>query len=104
MLLPGGGSLAAFKPESLPNFVSAVKKMEVLSYPYMEALSQMVNCLIAELEALELEGMNRELCTQLLSAPSVKRALFETCDEEGGDAAPSSKKLKMAYMMTFPRT
>ncbi|MFS7945200.1 hypothetical protein Hanom_Chr06g00521351 [Helianthus anomalus] len=82
-------------PYSLPDFVSVVKKMETLFYPYVEALSQMVDCPVAELEALESEGPKKELCTQLLSTPSVQQALFETDDEEGGDASLSSKKLKV---------
>ncbi|MFS7986564.1 hypothetical protein Hanom_Chr11g01011801 [Helianthus anomalus] len=86
--------LHAFKPD-LPDFVSAVKKMEVLSYPYVEALSQMVDCPKADLEALESEGLNKELCEQLLSIASIKRAFFETSDEEGGDASPFIKKLKV---------
>ncbi|MFS7977705.1 hypothetical protein Hanom_Chr10g00907181 [Helianthus anomalus] len=87
--------LPAFKPDSLPDFVHAVKKMEGFSYPYVEALSEMVDCPIAELEALEPKGLNKELCAHLLSVSSVKRALFETNDEEGEDAGPSSKKLKV---------
>ncbi|KAF5805567.1 hypothetical protein HanXRQr2_Chr05g0210861 [Helianthus annuus] len=87
--------LPAYKPDSLPDFVDAVKTMEVLSYPYLEALSQIIDCPIVELKALELEGLNKELCEQLLSVASIKRALFETSDEEGGDASPSSKRLKV---------
>ncbi|MFS8033682.1 hypothetical protein Hanom_Chr17g01572421 [Helianthus anomalus] len=69
--------LPAFKPDSLPDFVSVVKKRGVLSYPYVEALSQMVDRPVAELGALELEGLNKEF------------------DEEGGDVGPSTKKLKV---------
>ncbi|KAJ0605241.1 hypothetical protein HanHA300_Chr02g0060781 [Helianthus annuus] len=87
--------LPAFKPNSLPDFVAAVKEMEALSYPYIEALSRMVDRPVAELEALEAEGLNKELCEQLLAVASVKRALFETSDEEDNDAGPSSKKLKV---------
>ncbi|MFS7961759.1 hypothetical protein Hanom_Chr08g00718871 [Helianthus anomalus] len=57
--------LPAFKPNSLPNFVAAVKEMDALSYPY------------------------------LLAVASVKRALFETSDDEDNDASPSSKTLKL---------
>ncbi|MFS7993320.1 hypothetical protein Hanom_Chr12g01092651 [Helianthus anomalus] len=86
--------LPAFKPDSLPDFVDVVKKMEALSYPYVEALSRMVGCPIAKLEALEQVGLNKELCEHLLSVASVKRALFGASDEEGDDVGPSSKRLK----------
>ncbi|MFS7961843.1 hypothetical protein Hanom_Chr08g00719801 [Helianthus anomalus] len=62
----------AFKPNSLLDFVAAVKEMEALSYPYDEALSRM-----------------------LLAVGSVKRALFEISDEEDDEAGPSSKKMKV---------
>ncbi|MFS7906732.1 hypothetical protein Hanom_Chr01g00062671 [Helianthus anomalus] len=65
--------------------VAAVYVMEALSYPYVEALSQMVDCPMAELEALEPEGLNKELCEELLSVASVKLALFETSNEKSGD-------------------
>ncbi|MFS7993322.1 hypothetical protein Hanom_Chr12g01092671 [Helianthus anomalus] len=86
--------LPAFKPDSLPDFVDVVKKMEALSYPYVEAFSRMVDCPIAKLEALEQVGLNKELCEQLLSVASVKRALFGASYEEGDDVGPSSKRLK----------
>ncbi|MFS8022664.1 hypothetical protein Hanom_Chr16g01442181 [Helianthus anomalus] len=55
----------------------------------------MVDCPIAELEALEPVGLNKELCEQFFSVASVKRALFKARDEEGGDASPSSKMLNV---------
>ncbi|MFS7981248.1 hypothetical protein Hanom_Chr10g00948701 [Helianthus anomalus] len=55
----------------------------------------MVDCPRVELEALEPEGLNKELCEQLLSVAFVKRALFKTSDEEGGDVGPYTKKLKV---------
>ncbi|MFS7920051.1 hypothetical protein Hanom_Chr03g00219731 [Helianthus anomalus] len=88
-------NLHAFKPDSLPDFVSIVKKMEVLSYPYVEALTQMVDRSNPELGALERECLNKELCEQLLVVASVKRTLFEPNSEEGGDVGPLLKKLKM---------
>ncbi|MFS7961306.1 hypothetical protein Hanom_Chr08g00713441 [Helianthus anomalus] len=51
--------------------------MEVMSYPYVEAFSQIVNRHVPELGALESEGLNKEF------------------DEESGDASPSTKKLKI---------
>ncbi|MFS7947015.1 hypothetical protein Hanom_Chr06g00543051 [Helianthus anomalus] len=86
----GKGQVEADSPIFVPQW-----KMEVLSYPYVEALSQMVDCPIIELEALEPEGLNNELCEYLLSLASIKRAFFETSDEEGGDVGPSTKKLKV---------
>ncbi|MFS7939102.1 hypothetical protein Hanom_Chr05g00447781 [Helianthus anomalus] len=68
-------NLSAFKLDSLPEFVSVVKEMEMLSYPYVDALSQMVDQSISELKVVEPE------------------ALFNTSDEEVVDARPSSKKL-----------
>ncbi|MFS8001760.1 hypothetical protein Hanom_Chr13g01194221 [Helianthus anomalus] len=87
--------LPAFKPDSLPDFVGAVKKMEALSYPYVEALFRMVDYPIAKLEALEPACLNKELCEKLLSVAYVKGALFGTSDEEGDDVGHSSKRLKV---------
>ncbi|MFS7948809.1 hypothetical protein Hanom_Chr06g00564201 [Helianthus anomalus] len=87
--------LPTFNPDSLPTFLSVVKTMEVLFNLYVEDLSQMVDRPVDELGALESEGLNTELCEQLLSVASVKRALFETSDEESGDVGPSTKKLKV---------
>ncbi|MFS7913828.1 hypothetical protein Hanom_Chr02g00146311 [Helianthus anomalus] len=87
--------LPAFKPNSLLDFVAAVKDMEALSYPYIEALSRMVDRPMAELKALETAGLNKELCEQLLMVASVKRALFGTGDEEDDEACHSSNKLRV---------
>ncbi|KAJ0570953.1 hypothetical protein HanHA300_Chr05g0184021 [Helianthus annuus] len=70
-----------------------MKEMEMLSYPYVDALSQMVDQPISELKVIEPEGLNKNLCKQVFAFASAKRALFETSDEEGVGARPSSKKL-----------
>ncbi|MFS7889926.1 hypothetical protein Hanom_Chr00s000005g01612701 [Helianthus anomalus] len=87
-------NLPSCKPNSLPDFVPAVKEIEALSYPYIEAFSRVVYRPVAEFEALDPAGLNKELCDQLRSVASVKRALFKTSDNVG----TSSKKLKMAFV------
>ncbi|MFS7939095.1 hypothetical protein Hanom_Chr05g00447701 [Helianthus anomalus] len=86
-------NLSAFKLDSLPEFVSVVKEMEMLSYSYVDALSQMVDQSISELKVVEPDGLNKNLCKQVFVIASAKRALLETGYEEGVDARPSSKKL-----------
>ncbi|KAF5806733.1 hypothetical protein HanRHA438_Chr05g0234061 [Helianthus annuus] len=86
-------NLTSFKPDSLPEFVSVMKEMEMLSYPYVDAFSQMVDQPISELKVVEPKGLNKNLCKQEFVVASAKRTLFETSDEEGVNARPSPKKL-----------
>ncbi|MFS7989103.1 hypothetical protein Hanom_Chr11g01042781 [Helianthus anomalus] len=98
MLLLGNAnkSLPAFKPDSLPEIISVVKEMEMISYPYADALSRMVEQRVFELKGIESEGLNKEIYKQVFAIASTKRTLFEISDEEGDDVRPSSKKLKMS--------
>ncbi|KAJ0878763.1 hypothetical protein HanRHA438_Chr10g0443441 [Helianthus annuus] len=56
----------------------------------------MVDHPISELEVMEPQGLNKNLCEQVFVVASTKRALFETNDEEVGDVGPSSKKPKIS--------
>ncbi|KAJ0699640.1 hypothetical protein HanOQP8_Chr10g0358191 [Helianthus annuus] len=89
-------TLAPFKLDSLTEFIGVVKEMEVMSFLFVDALSRMVDHPILELEAMEPQGLNKNLYEQVFVVSSTKWALFETNDEEVGYVGTSSKKPKIS--------